>query len=348
MEPEAKETEPARPQLPLWKRLLPLGFSMIVTVVLGMAARILFGNIKELDSLSFLAFVPLVLGFISVWISHPSERKGFIGLILIPWSATLVLFGVFLLSGLEELSCLLFLGAPFLAIGTVGAFFARWLNRKLIEKKTRNKVLAVSVLPLLVLLVERQVPRTSEIESSFDEVTISASPAEVWSQIVEVPEIAPEEYPEGFFHWMGIPRPVRSVVSAHQLGATREGHFEGGLVFDEVITDYAPQRRVAFSIAVRDASLRDRIFDQHILAGQSFRFVDAAYELEPLPDGKTLLRLSSRYQLSTHVNPYGRFWGNVLLHDFQRRLLAVIQVRCESHRAQLAGRSGIPFVKLCP
>jgi len=72
-----------------------------------------------------------------------------------------------------------------------------------------------------------------------------------------------------------------------------------------------------------------KVFDQHILKGNYFTFVDATYELTDLKNGQVKLTLSSSYQLTSKINFYGKFWGNLILSDFQDRLLDVIESRCE-------------------
>jgi hypothetical protein len=47
-----------------------------------------------------------------------------------------------------------------------------------------------------------------------------------------------------------------------------------------------------------------------------------------LNDRQTELVLHSSYELRTNLNWYAAFWGNLMLADFQERLLAVIKGRC--------------------
>ena len=72
-----------------------------------------------------------------------------------------------------------------------------------------------------------------------------------------------------------------------------------------------------------------KVFDQHILNGNYFNFVNATYQLENIGNGDVKLKLTSSYQLTSTINFYGAFWGDIILSDFQDRLLAVIETRCE-------------------
>jgi hypothetical protein len=53
-----------------------------------------------------------------------------------------------------------------------------------------------------------------------------------------------------------------------------------------------------------------------------------------LGKGTTKLTLTTHYRLTSKVNFYGKFWSDLILKDFQDRLLHVIEKRCEKHPAQ--------------
>ncbi|MBO9573763.1 MAG: hypothetical protein J7497_16375, partial [Chitinophagaceae bacterium] len=142
--------------------------------------------------------------------------------------------------------------------------------------------------------------------------------------------IEQNEYNAGFFNKVGIPRPIRATVDKKEIGGQRIGYFEGGLKFIETITKFEANKTVSFSIKVDPQSVGPRVFDQHVLNGNYFTFVDATYELEPLANGRVKLKLSSEYQLTSTINFYGKFWGDIILKDFQDRLLEVIEKRCEA------------------
>lgn len=168
---------------------------------------------------------------------------------------------------------------------------------------------------------------TFNIES---EVIITAATETIWNNIVEVKTIQENEDNSGFFNDIGIPRPISATVNRKEIGGQRIGNFEGGLKFVETITKYEPNKIVSFDITVDPKSVRPNVFDQHVLKGNYFTFVDATYELTPLSNEQVKLKLSSNYQLTSTINFYGKFWGDIILKDFQDRLLDVIEKRCET------------------
>jgi hypothetical protein len=60
-----------------------------------------------------------------------------------------------------------------------------------------------------------------------------------------------------------------------------------------------------------------------------FDVLDGTYELEPLADGSTRLKLKSHQRISTHFNFYARLWTDFIMSDLQSAIMDVIRRRCE-------------------
>ncbi|MFT3704711.1 MAG: hypothetical protein QM802_20265 [Agriterribacter sp.] len=79
-----------------------------------------------------------------------------------------------------------------------------------------------------------------------------------------------KEYNKGFLNYAGIPRPLFAELDKDTVGAKRIGHFEGGLMFEEKVTSWKRnQEKIAFDITVVPSSIRETVFDQHILKRQT-------------------------------------------------------------------------------
>jgi hypothetical protein len=240
-------------------------------------------------------------------------------------------FLMLFLFGMEDFLCLLILAAPFFLLATLGALTYRIIQINS-GRKNNGKLLSIMLLPFLFGPFEEYVKSPSEAYYVTSEVIISAMPETIWGNIVEVKSIQPDEYHAGFFNFAGIPKPLSATVDKKAMGGKRIGNFEGGLRFIETITEYQPNQIVAFDIKIDPATVRHKVFDQHVLNGNYFTFIDATYKLNPLNNGQVKLTLSSRYQLTSKINFYGKFWGDVILSDFQGRLLNVIKKRSEDKR----------------
>ena len=303
---------------------------LIIGIVLGIAyglfTRLVFGQKATLATVTYLFIVPTILGIIPLIFADNEKLKSYRNIIFIPLLTVSTFFLTMFLIGLEDFLCLFILAGPFFILGTIGAFIYRLVQIN--RQKNKGKLLTIILIPFLFAPVEEYLKSPSvtfEIES---EVIISAAPEMIWNNIVEVRTIRENEYSSGFFNDIGIPRPISANVDRKEIGGQRTGNFEGGLKFFETITKYEPDKIISFDIRIDPKSVRPNVFDQHVLSGNYFTFVNATYELTPLSNGQVKLKLLSNYQLTSTINFYGKFWGDLILRDFQDRLLEVIEKRC--------------------
>jgi len=303
---------------------------LIIGIVLGIAyglfTRLVFGQKATLATVTYLFIVPTILGFIPLIFADKEKLKSYRNIIFIPLLTVSTFFLTMFLIGLEDFLCLFILAAPFFILGTIGAFIYRLVQIN--RQKNKGKLLTIILIPFLFAPVEEYLKSPSAIFEIESEVIISAAPEMIWNNIVEVRTIRENEYSSGFFNDIGIPRPISANVDRKEIGGQRTGNFEGGLKFFETITKYEPDKIISFDIRIDPKSVRPNVFDQHVLSGNYFTFVNATYELTPLSNGQVKLKLLSNYQLTSTINFYGKFWGDLILRDFQDRLLEVIEMRC--------------------
>jgi hypothetical protein len=310
----------------LQQKYKPLITGILIGIAYGLLTRLVFGEDATLASITYLFIIPTILGIVPLMFADNEQLRSYRNIIFIPWLTAATFFLTMFLIGLEEFICLLILAGPFFILGTVGAFIYRFVQIN--KQKRKGKLLTLILIPFLLSPVEECVKSPSAIFKIESEVIISATPQAVWENIVEVKTIQESEYTAGFFNKIGIPRPLRATVDKKDLGGQRIGNFEGGLRFVETIRQYEPLKTISFDILVDPTSVRPTVFDQHVLNGNYFTFVDATYELMDLPNGHVKLKLSSSYQLTSKINLYGKLWGDIILKDFQDRLLEVIKKRC--------------------
>ncbi len=304
---------------------------ILLALSYGLLIRFIFGRTDKIATLSFFFLIPCILGMIPVFFASKEllERKAII--FISPVITNIFFFILMILLGFENLFCLIVLLLPFILLSVAGAWLCSVLyRRKLLkrEKKTQNLAM-IAVLPFLLLPLEEFVDSPIQASQVKNAVIINATPEIIWKNIVRVNTISSGEYNAGIFNRLGIPRPLKAAVDFEGVGGARTGEFDGGLIFHETITEYDKNKFIAFSIKVDPTTIGKDVFHQHVLSGNYFSFIGASYALEPLADGKTRLILSSGYQLRSKFNFYGEWWGNIILSDFQNRLLQVIKNRCE-------------------
>lgn len=300
---------------------------IILGIAYGLATRLVFGQNATLASVTYLFIIPTILGIIPLMFADNDKLKSYKNIIFIPWLTVLTFFLTLFLFGIEDFICLLVLATPFFILGIIGALIYRIIQIN--KQRNKGKLLTLVLLPFLFAPIEAYIKSPSNTYLVKSEAIIEATPEKVWNNIVEVRTIEPKEYNSGFFNLIGIPRPISATVNKKELGGRRIGNFEGGLMFVETITAYEENKKVSFDIKIDPSTIRQKVFDQHVLNGNYFTFVDATYELNRLSNGQVKLTLSSSYQLTSTINFYGKFWGNIILSDFQDRLLNVIKNRCD-------------------
>ncbi|MBV9216324.1 MAG: hypothetical protein JO053_09115 [Acidobacteria bacterium] len=300
-----------------------------IGIVYGLVTRIVWGQQMALATLTYLFVIPTVLGIIPLIFSSEAQVRSYLFCIFVPWLTILSALLTLVLVHLEGVICLAILGAPFFILGTVGALVYRLIRIHINNKKNLLPSIALILTPALLAPVENLIISPSDVYSDSSEIVINSPAERVWQNIIRVAPIQDREYRTGFFNYLGVPRPVEAELFGEGPGALRKGHFEGGLLFVEHIREWQPGRRVSFDIEVDPNTVADRVFDQHVLKGNYFRFIDAAYDIEPISDTQVRLRLTSRYRLTSKVNFYGKLWGDIFLRDFQDRLLEVIKERTD-------------------
>ena len=299
--------------------------------IYGLTLRLIL-NIEDFEmfslfSIAFLWIAPVVIGLIPLFFATNEQVDNWGFRVSKPVWTVVVFFFLCFITRIEDLICLWVLLLPY-ALGALvsGMILGKIIKRIRIRKGTFYSIM---VLPLIVCPIEQQFDKPVDEYSVATTVVIQATPQDIWKNIVRVREIGEDEYLKGFFNYAGLPRPRYAELNGDSLGATRIGHFEGGLKFVETVNDWQLNKRIGFDIVVVASSVRQTVFDQHVLMGNHFRFLNAAYTLNAIDSQTTELILKSTYQLNTNINGYASFCGNQLLTDFQERLLKVIKKRCE-------------------
>lgn len=307
-------------------RLLLIGVG--IGIVYGLITRLVIGESATMASVTYLFLIPTILGMVPLMFTDEAGLRSYRNIIFIPWLTVATFFFTMYILGIEDMMCLLILGVPFFALGTLGALIFRLIQLK--KRRRNGELLSFVLLPFVLVFAENNVQTKPEVYHVHNEVIIDAIPSVIWDHIVEVYPIEEKEYDSGLFHWLGIPRPISASVDKREIGGKRTGNFEAGLTFVETITEYKENEMISFHIEIDPLTIRQKVFDQHVLKGNYFTFEHATYQLSPTGDGQAKLILSSSYQLNSTINFYGKFWGDLILSDFQERLLKVIEKRCEN------------------
>ncbi|MEM6801456.1 MAG: hypothetical protein AAF696_08630, partial [Bacteroidota bacterium] len=191
-------------------------------------------------SVSFLWVLPIVMGIIPIIFAGKEELESSIKLFFRPLGSVLLFFTIALASGLEDMLCILLLCFPFL----LSAGLAGLIVGKIMRSIRMNKFYSfpILLLPFLFSPLENYLPDQKEHFVVKTEIEIEAGKEEIWKFLIEVPKITEEEYPEGFYNMIGVPRPLKSELSCIEGEEVRKGYFSEGLILYETISQELPNQ----------------------------------------------------------------------------------------------------------
>ena len=279
----------------------------------------------------FVFGVPLVVGFLTVFVAERERRLPVWKWFLLPWLPVIGMALGTLVMLFEGRICI----AMFLPVGmvcaSIGGVAAGILGR-LSGHSRANDVVAgcVLLLPMLISPWESRVLYSKEIRDTETFIDITAPPSSIWTNIERVAAIQPAELPNSWSHRIGFPNPIEATLSYEGIGGIRDATFSGGVLFIETIDEWRPEQRLGFSIKAQTDQIPNTTLDEHVrIGGSFFDVLHGEYTLESLGNGVTRLHLSSQHRVSTDFNWYARIWTNAIMADLQTRILHVIKDRCE-------------------
>jgi uncharacterized membrane protein YhaH (DUF805 family) len=230
-----------------------------------------------------------------------------------------------LLFALEGLICIAMALPLLVPLGALGG-----LMGKAIADSTRRafpEALAAVVLLPLWAGAESWLSRSRELQVTTS-VEIDASPADVWSHVVQFPDL-PE--PTDWLFRAGIACPMRARIEGEGVGATRYCEFTTGS-FVEPITAWEPARRLAFDVTKQPAPMFELSPYRHVhpphLDGY-LRSTRGEFLLAPLPNGRTRLEGRTWYEFDMFPQAYWTLWSDTMIHRIHLRVLEHIKQRAE-------------------
>jgi hypothetical protein len=313
--------------------------SLLAGVVLGVVYGIFFRLSLDAQlvlrvqhtgimTLSFLVLGSFFVGFLTVYMSERVVQRNAFTWVAAPWPSILLACFLSVLFRIEGWICLIF-ALPLALIfstlgGLVGGAVARW------SVAGPRTVACMALLPFFLAHAETYVNAPNQTRTVASAIVIHAPAKIIWQNIARVPAISPSELHTTWAQRIGFPRPVEATLSYEGIGGVRHATFERGLLFIETITAWEPDHRIAFSIKADTAHIPPTTLDEHVtIGGAYFDVLNGEYRLEQMPDGNTLLHLTSHQRLSTDFNGYAGLWCGAVMQNLQTSILEVIQHRCE-------------------
>ncbi len=310
-------------------------FSQYIGIVLGAIYGLcmrwfvdadVFNEFYSIYSICFLWITPIIIGLFPILLAsneiYTSRRKLFFYPIL-----TIILFLIMaLVSGFEDFVCLLIIGIPYLVVaGLLGLLLGVLVK----NNKKHKSLYSLVLIPFLVNPIEEMIPNISTTYSVSSEIMMEKSKEEIFPNLLSVPTLSDVEYKDGFYQFIGIPRPVFSVISMEDNQMHRIAHFTDELKLYEYVSELKENEFVNFKIDLSKSQLRATPTDQHLLKNNSCRFENINYTLLPISAEQTKVILNCDYRVDAKMNFYANFWAKSIIGDFEDRLLKAIKIKLE-------------------
>jgi hypothetical protein len=311
----------------------------VAGVLFGLILRMIYsgapGGAYDAMSGSFALLAPIAISAVAVYVAELRRRRTWSYYF---WMGALVnvlfVVGTFLLY-LEGLICVILAMPLFAIVGGVAGLivgtafrWARWMRRA---------VYCCALLPLLLGAYEHHIPLPQNVRTIERTITIAASPADVWDQLMAAPSIRPDEIDDGLMYRIGVPLPESALAGPTADGALlRRIRMGKGIRFEQVATDWQVSRRVRWQYRFAPDSFPPRALDDHVrIGGEYFDVLDTEYSLQPGRNGTTSLRVAMTYRVSTRFNWYAQPVAALFVGNFAETAL-----RFYARRAEAQARDG--------
>lgn len=314
-----------------WRRLdrrVLSGFALALVVALSVFLLLSASRAGSFwfGSLSFLALLPAWLCALICYVGDPEGTRPpsfYRWIPIVLWAIVYVVAALVLHEGVI---CLAMLSPVWLVSGFIGAFGIRSMRRR----TGRSVQSSFLIIPLVAAMLEAQAPIPHDTVTLTRSVVIHAAPEAVWRYAVSSRGIGPREGRWTITHnLMGMPRPRESVIVGTGVGAVRTAFWGDHVNFEERIVEWQPGRKLGWRFSFTNSSVQDYT-DKHISPDGEFLTIESGdYRLRPLSPDTTELTLTTRYIAKTHVNPYARLWGELMMGDVQDNVLTIIKDRAE-------------------
>ncbi|MCL9805216.1 hypothetical protein NAT51_06775 [Flavobacterium amniphilum] len=308
---------------------LGLLISIIYSLAIRYAAE--FGYI-DINSASYLVIVPIIVGFIPFFYNAESFIKNVFECILFPLFSTLLFLLIAVITHIEELLCFIIIGLPYIIVSIIVSLMIRiYKMNRMPQNINRNYLPPLLILPLLTGVIEKNTKETNIDYTTETSIIMNANNKEIWANLHAVPNLSGYTT-TGYLNRMGIPKPVRSDYDS--VKNVRLGYFDNGIVLNEKVIEEKYGQKLSFSIDFSRSVLKNSPTIENVIKEKSIQFEKISYELIPINNNRTEVRLSCKYTIKSNLQSYGSFLADAILSDFETNLLNSLKSKIENNTKQ--------------
>jgi hypothetical protein len=306
-----------------WIDRLGWAIPLVCGALVGIGMRLLFwgkpGQAYSPMERSFVLLVPILVAAVAVYLGERVKRRSWSYYFWIGAGANaLFVLGVFLIL-IEGLICVVLAAPLFGLIGGLAGLgmgaVCRW------TQWPRHAIYSIAGLPLLLGSFEQHLPVPQDVHTVERTHVVSASPEQIWPQLITAKNIRPTEIGGAWMYRIGVPLPQSAVTTIVDGKETRHITMGKGVQFDQVAADWEPNKRVRWLYRFSAESFPPGALDDHVrIGGAYFDVIDTEYTLRPV-NGGTELRARMTYRVSTSFNWYARPIAELLIGNFEEAAL---------------------------
>ncbi|GEC72396.1 hypothetical protein SAMN05443543_10844 [Flavobacterium flevense] len=301
---------------------------LIVSVIYSLIVRYLAEwDVIEINSISYLIITPIISGYLPFVFGNKNFTENIYKSISLPIISTLLFLTIAVITKIEELICFVIIGIPYLIVSVLVSLYFR--NRILNSKNTdtNKNYLPFVFLPLILGVMEKNSQKEESNHLVQNQIEINASSSNIWKCLHEVPNLS-KFTQTSLINYLGVPKPVHSTYDS--INNIRLGYFDNGLILHENVIETIHERKLGFAINFSKSNLNQNLTIKNIVKEKSMIFDGIYYELIPLNNSKTILKLKCHYRLKTNLTPYANYITHIILNDFENNLLGALKSKLEN------------------
>ena len=299
---------------------------IILSLIYALTIRILAEfNVMEVNSLSFLIITPMLLGFVPFMFTQRSFLDSTLKVIIFPLISVLLFLVVAVISRLEDLACFVIIGLPYIVFSILVSLLLKTLLKNKNEGISKN-ALPIFLLPVLLGMIEKQVPKKKVELHVSNEIVINCNKENVWNNLLSVPDLT-NKLSSSFYNHLGIPRPIKSTYNP--ATNSRLGYFENEIILHESVVQQVEYEKLVFEIHPDRSKLANSPTLKHILKNKNVEINSITYEISSAGKSASRLKLSAKITVNSNLSFYGIFWSRLIIEDFESNLLKALKKAIE-------------------